>query len=696
MGSVLVTVTRTGLLSESATVGYFTSDGTATAGVDYVPRSGLLTFSPGVNVLTFTVPIIDDSLIEPRETVNLSLFAVTSNASLSVTSAVVAIVENDFRAGQLTFSATNYAVLEDAGVFEFSVIRTNGSTGVLTVDYETVNGTALGTNDFVTQSGTLTFVEGQTNQLITLTLLDDLLVEGTETFSIRLKNPSFGTVISGTTNAQVNLLDDDVSVVIAAGSTLVSESLNSNGIIDPGETVSLSLAVRNIGSGNTPSLTATLLPAAGIGSPSGPQSYGVLVANGPSEARTFSFTSTGATGDRLQVTLQMSDGSAATFAYTVGGQASRTFSNTNRIVINDDAPASTYPSGIDVANLGGTVTSLTVTLTNFTHDWPNDVDVLLVGPGGQRVMLMSDAGTNLPVSGLNLTFSDSATTAIPLLTRLQTRTYSPANYAAPGLNTADRFAAPAPQPIALTDPFPYTNISLAVFNGTSPNGTWLLYVMDDTSGQAGSIGGWSLNFQTSDPVTPAAGVSVSDLAVSASAASSSSVVGGHVTTTLTITNKGPALANNVALIEQLAPGLSLVSATPSVGTWAKVQNTLTWTVGSLPNGGTASITVVTRPQSVGVMSSAVSVAANQTDLNTGNNSLVLTTTVGGVPTLAVLRSGNSVSLSWLASSGFKLQVSDSLTSANWTDVGTVPQVVGGQNVVSMVAAGNKFYRLRAP
>ena len=690
-----ITVIRTGATNAPVSVSFATiGGGTATPGADYIPTNGVLSFLPGELSKSFQVRLLDDLLGEGGETVLLALSNPSNSNTLSIASAVLLISDNEFAPGTITFGAPAYSVLENATNAFLTIVRTNGGSGLVTVTYRTADSTAIGGIDYGATNQILTFADGETVKTVAIAINDDLLVEVPELFHVRLLNPTGGASVGGFTNAAVTIVDNDVSLIIPAGSSLLSESLTNNGIIDPGETVSMSFALRNIGSGNTSNLVATLLPVSGVVSPSAPQAYGVLLANGASEARTFSFTASGSVGDRLQATLQLTDGSVtngfATFGFTIGGQAVRTFGNTNRIVINDDAPASPYPSAIEVANMGGTITSLSVTLTNFTHDWPNDVDVLLVGPAGQKVTLMSDAGTNLAVANITMTFADASTNPVPLLSRLQARTYQPANYAAPGLNTADVFPSPAPS-------IPYTNTSLSVFNGTAPNGTWSLYVMDDTSGQAGSIGGWSLSIQTSDPVSPAAGVSVADLAVSASTLANTVIVGGNATTTLYVTNKGPASAFNVALLDQLPAGLNLVAATPSVGTWSKVQNTLTWTIGNLPSGGSASIALVTSPQSLGSFASSVIVSANQTDPNSGNNGLVLTTTGINVPSLAVVRAGNSISLSWPANSGFKLQVANSLTPASWVDVGTAPQVVGGQNVISVgVAAGNKYYRLRAP
>src|SRR5204862_852096 len=82
-----------------------------------------------------------------------------------------------------------------------------------------------------------------------------------------------------------------VSIIIAAGATLTAESFSPpDGAIEPGERVTVSLGLANIGSQDTANLVATLQASGGVLSPSGPQSYGVLVHGGPSAARPFRFT----------------------------------------------------------------------------------------------------------------------------------------------------------------------------------------------------------------------------------------------------------------------------------------------------------------------------------------------------------------------------------------------------------------------
>ncbi|MFN2505611.1 MAG: hypothetical protein ABR540_15505, partial [Acidimicrobiales bacterium] len=149
-----------------------------------------------------------------------------------------------------------------------------------------------------------------------------------------------------------------------------------------------------------------------------------------------------------------------------------------------------YPSTITVGGLTGcTVSDINVTLRGVSHTFPDDIDVLVAGPQGQSALLMSDAGGGPDLSGVNLTFDDEAAVTLPDSAQIVSGSYRPTNF----LTITDFFPAPAP-------PAP-RGMTLSVFDGTNPNGTWSLYVMDDsTFSDAGSIsGGWSLDISTNCP-----------------------------------------------------------------------------------------------------------------------------------------------------------------------------------------------------
>ena len=178
---------------------------------------------------------------------------------------------------------------------------------------------------------------------------------------------------------------------------------------------------------------------------------------------------------------------------TINPASAQTFSNSMAITIPNagvlQGPATPYPSAISVSGVGTQLDSISVTLSDFSHAYPADVDVLLVGPQGQNVLLMSDVGTFFPVTGRNFTFNNTAGTSMPSGSQLASGTYAPSNFDPVG--DVDGFAAPAP----LVGPY---GSSFNPFLGTNPNGTWSLYVIDDVAGNDGQFaGGWSMTITTS-------------------------------------------------------------------------------------------------------------------------------------------------------------------------------------------------------
>ena len=182
----------------------------------------------------------------------------------------------------------------------------------------------------------------------------------------------------------------------------------------------------------------------------------------------------------------------------VSEEALPIFTNPNPITIQDYTASNPYPSTINVSGLSGNLTTLKVTLTNLSHTWPDDIDVLLVGPNGAKAILMSDVGGSSGLSNVTLIFDPLATAALPDSDIITSGTYLPTDF-----ETGDFFNSPAPVG-------PY-GTSFSVFNNTNPNGIWSLYIMDDAGGDSGSIaGGWSLNIGTTAPVLPVITVVATD------------------------------------------------------------------------------------------------------------------------------------------------------------------------------------------
>jgi len=94
-GSVLVGVTRIGNASQTTTVNYATSNGTAEVGFDYLPASGSLQFAPGETIKYFSVPLVDDGIVERTENINLVLTAADGTALGSPFTSTITILDDD-------------------------------------------------------------------------------------------------------------------------------------------------------------------------------------------------------------------------------------------------------------------------------------------------------------------------------------------------------------------------------------------------------------------------------------------------------------------------------------------------------------------------------------------------------------------------------------------------------------------------
>jgi subtilisin-like proprotein convertase family protein len=174
----------------------------------------------------------------------------------------------------------------------------------------------------------------------------------------------------------------------------------------------------------------------------------------------------------------------AAAVFTAGSQAFRShglFSGPN-INTPDNGTANPYPSSLQVSGLDGVIDSMTVTMF-ITHTNPDDLDILLVGPTGKKVLLMSDAGGTTDLSNKQVRFKDGAA-ALPDSTAINQVEYRPTNF-----GSGDVFPAPAPGGTPSSDLF--------AFDNTDPNGIWSLYVLDDSpGGGTGTVNSWRVTINT--------------------------------------------------------------------------------------------------------------------------------------------------------------------------------------------------------
>jgi len=191
-------------------VRFTTAPATATNVGDYLTRSGLIVFEPGVTETNTRVPISADTIYENDEFFYLNLFNVT-NAVLVRTQAVGAIVNDDSQPNLVVTNAFFTEGNSGTPLFSFPV-RLSAPAGVLiTMNWATSNGTAVAGSDFQSASGVLQYTNGSTNLFISLRLIGDTFGESNEFFYVRFFN---GSNILVNTQILVVINNDDPANVL--------------------------------------------------------------------------------------------------------------------------------------------------------------------------------------------------------------------------------------------------------------------------------------------------------------------------------------------------------------------------------------------------------------------------------------------------------------------------------------------------
>jgi hypothetical protein len=190
---------------QTVTVNYATSDGTATAPADYVSTTGTLTFLPGVTSQTFTVPINDNGLPSADKTFSVNLSS-PMNAVLGTWSTSTVTIYDD-ELPTVTVAATQPNAAEAGPVNgQFTISRTGSLDNDVTVYYQ-MSGTATSGVDYSGLSGSVLLPAGVASTTLTLTPVDDMLIDGNETAVLTLL-PDIYYSIGGSGTDTVTIADD--------------------------------------------------------------------------------------------------------------------------------------------------------------------------------------------------------------------------------------------------------------------------------------------------------------------------------------------------------------------------------------------------------------------------------------------------------------------------------------------------------
>ena len=213
------------------TVSYSTADGTATAGVDYLPASGVLTIPVGQTTVTVPVTVLGDRNVEADETFFVNLSS-AQGVTLGDSQAVGTIVNDD-----RTFTFTGGGTVQEAPggtVATFTISLDAPSTESIEVNFSTQNGTATAPADYTPVGGKLIFAPGETSKTINVPVAADTLDEGDENFFLTLANPVNAGLTSGS-QGEVTIVDSTLLFLAFDAKTPVSY------IDSTGDTVTVTL-----------------------------------------------------------------------------------------------------------------------------------------------------------------------------------------------------------------------------------------------------------------------------------------------------------------------------------------------------------------------------------------------------------------------------------------------------------------------
>jgi hypothetical protein len=233
-GNTFITVVRSANTAGPVSVFYYTtSNGSATAGSDYIAKSGTLQFPAGIVQQTISVPILNDSLFESDESFTIQLSAPTNRAILgAITTHAVTIVSDDLPPA-LSFESSSSTVYEGNGSANVTITRAGAVSEAVSVTYQTSPGSAEINSDFIAVSGTVSFPAGETQATIVIPIVNDDVIEGSESFNLSLSSPTNPAVLGEHATHTVTILDNDEPAVVAfaASASTRDESAGSASIV---------------------------------------------------------------------------------------------------------------------------------------------------------------------------------------------------------------------------------------------------------------------------------------------------------------------------------------------------------------------------------------------------------------------------------------------------------------------------------
>jgi hypothetical protein len=225
------TVSRTG--TAAFAIDFAVTDGTATAGSDYLAADGTLNFAAGQTTRTVSVTINGDTSIEPDETFFVNLTNPTNGGTILDGQGLGTITNDDAAAVVGNISISDVTITEgNSGTRTATFTVSHTGTAAFAVDFATANGTATAGSDYLAAGGTLNFAAGEATRTVSVTVNGDTSIEPYETFFLNLTNPTNGGTITDAQGLGTINNDDSSSepTVVASTSMAALGSTDPSGI----------------------------------------------------------------------------------------------------------------------------------------------------------------------------------------------------------------------------------------------------------------------------------------------------------------------------------------------------------------------------------------------------------------------------------------------------------------------------------
>jgi Tol biopolymer transport system component len=359
IGTATMTVTRSGGSTGAITVNYAATNGTATKGADYTATQGKLTFADGETIKTISVPVLDDGIVEPDETVNVTLSNPTGGGALAQPVRSVLNLIDSSRQPILSVMSANVPEDNQAGTISDNVVKVSlsAATGrVVTVDYSTVAMTAASGRDFQATSGTLIFNPGETEQNVNVSILGDTLNEADEMFRLALASPANAGLSVSSNPPAVTIIDNDPMPSLSVNDATVTEG--NTGTIRAVFTVKLSAV-----SGQTVYVPYLAVPETASSPEDFRETSGTLIFNPGQTTKTVSVPVVGDLTFEGQETFVF-------MAYDAAGATIADGEGAGTILDNESAPTiSIGDASVTEGNTGAPVMRVVVKLSTASSDY---------------------------------------------------------------------------------------------------------------------------------------------------------------------------------------------------------------------------------------------------------------------------------------------------------------------------------------